>query len=128
MTKKISLHDFQSYLAARLAGAAPPLLVEEVALLRDCVAVARARWDFRVATAVILPCEVRMIWLWPEGNEALSRAWSAILAGFARHSGAVWDNDVTARPITSESTPARYMAGISMNAARPQSVPIAVFV
>jgi putative transposase len=101
MTQIPALPPRPLFLSAHLADRGSGLLTEEVALLRDCVALARARWDFRVAAAVVLPSEVQMIWHWPGMAEEVMAPWRLIRSTFARHTGARWDTSLAVEVLAS---------------------------
>ncbi|KPP89567.1 MAG: transposase [Rhodobacteraceae bacterium HLUCCA08] len=82
----------------RLADPASDLLVRRIALLRDCVALARHRYPFEIAAACILPSEFHLLCRLPEDAPMAPRL-RLIRSAFARHCGAgdsaaLWDPTV----------------------------------
>lgn len=73
------------FFTARLQNPASDLLVQEIALLRDATRLCMKRWPFEIAAAVVLPCQVHMIWVLPEGDADFSKRWRLIKSTFSRH-------------------------------------------
>lgn len=69
----------------RLADGSDDLLIRHVRLLRDCVALAQARWGFGVEAAVVLPTEVQLLCSFSDGQFGVRGAIRLITAAFARH-------------------------------------------
>lgn len=73
------------FFTARLQNPASDLLVQEVALLRDATRLCMKRWPFEIAAAVILPSQMHMIWVLPDGDADFSKRWRLIKSTFSRH-------------------------------------------
>jgi putative transposase len=67
----------------RLADRRSTALTDHVDLLRDAVALTRARWPFTIEAAVILPDHLHMIWTLPEGDDDFSARWRLIKTAFS---------------------------------------------
>lgn len=79
----------------RLADPASDLMVRRVALLRDCVALARHRYPFDILAACVLPAELHLLCRLPEEAQMAPRL-RLIRSAFARHCGegdsaTLWD-------------------------------------
>ena len=73
------------YLTACLADPSSQLLTERIGLLRDVVRLTQRQLPFEIDCAVILPSELHMIWLLPEGDTDLVSRWRMLKSTFARH-------------------------------------------
>ena len=82
------IHDFPRLshyaLSLRLADGCSDLLIRQVALLRDCVALAQQRFGFEIVTACVLPSELQML-VRAHGDQPLTSAVRLIRSAFARH-------------------------------------------
>ena len=70
----------------RLANASDDLLVRQVRLLRDCVALAQQRWGFTIDAAVVLPNEMQLLCLFQDANFGTRGAIKLICSAFEHHS------------------------------------------
>lgn len=68
----------------RLADPASDLLIRQIALLRDCVALGQHRFPFEIDTACVLPAELQMLCHLPDGDDMAPRL-RLIRSAFARH-------------------------------------------
>ena len=59
-------------------------LVRHVEVLRQAVAVTRAKRPFRIDAWVVLPDHMHAVWTLPEGDMDFSTRWSVIKARFSR--------------------------------------------
>ena len=60
------------------------LLVDEVARLREAVAVTRAERPFQIDAFVVLPDHLHCVWTLPEGETDFSTRWRLIKTRFSR--------------------------------------------
>ena len=81
----------------RLADASDDLLVRQVRLLRDCVALAQQRWGFTIDAAAVLPSEMQLLCLFPDADFGTEGAVKLICSAFERHLPSrdvgVWSNE-----------------------------------
>jgi putative transposase len=68
-----------------LADDTDDLLVRHIRLLRDCVALAQARWGFAIQAAVVLPNELQLLCSFPDPEFGVRGAIRLISTAFARH-------------------------------------------
>lgn len=73
------------FFTARLQNPASDLLVREVDLLRNATRLSMKRWPFEIAAAVVLPNQLHMIWVLPDGDADFSKRWRLIKSTFSRH-------------------------------------------
>lgn len=73
------------FFTARLQNPSSDLLVSQVDLLRDATRTCMKRWPFEIASAVVLPNLMHMIWVLPDGDVDFSKRWRAIKSTFSRH-------------------------------------------
>ena len=73
------------FFTARLRNPTSDLLVSQIDLLRDATRLAMKRRSFEVAAAVILPNQMHMIWVLPEGDADFGKRWRLVKSTFARH-------------------------------------------
>jgi len=86
------------------------LLTREVRLLRDCVAVARAQWDFSLDAAVVLPAQMQMLAVFNTGEFGMRQAMALIRSTFSAHvdeGGMIWDTTGDLTPLDWEAIPLR---------------------
>lgn len=86
------------------------LLLREVRLLRDCVAVARTRWDFTLDAAVVLPAQMQLLAVFNTGEFGLRQAMAVIQSTFERHldsTGDIWDGPAEATTLDLSAIPLR---------------------
>lgn len=69
----------------QLAQGDSDMLVRHVRLLRDCVALAQARWGFTIEAAVVLPSEMQLLCRFPDYEFGVRGAIKLITTAFARH-------------------------------------------
>ena len=69
----------------RLADANDDLLVRQVRLMRDCVALAQQRWGFTIDAAAVLPGEMQLLCLFPDADFGTVGAIKLICSAFDRH-------------------------------------------
>lgn len=60
------------------------VLVDEVARLREAVAMTKAERPFRIDAFVVLPDHLHRVWTLPEGDSDFSTRWRLIKARFSR--------------------------------------------
>src|SRR5437868_5982627 len=72
------------FFTVTLADRRSQMLVEHVALLRECFRTARARAPFRTDAVVILPDHLHAIWTLPPGDHDYAGRWRSIKAAFTR--------------------------------------------
>ncbi len=77
--------DCTYFFTARLQNPASDLLVSQIDLLRDATRLCMKRWPFEIASAVILPDRLHMIWVLPNGDADFSKRWRLIKSTFSRH-------------------------------------------
>ncbi|SLN45103.1 hypothetical protein [Pseudooctadecabacter jejudonensis] len=93
-----------------LADLSSDLLLREVCLLRDCVAVARAQWRFEIDAAVVLPAQMQMLAVFQTGAFGVRQAMAVIRQTFADHvgrDGTMWDGPIKYREVPQEAVPVR---------------------
>lgn len=73
------------FFTARLQNPASDLLVSQIDLLRDATRLCMKRWPFEIAGAVVLPNQLHMIWVLPDGDVDFSKRWRLIKSTFSRH-------------------------------------------
>ena len=73
------------FFTAHLADPSSTLLVDKVDLLRQSVRLCQKQKPFEIASAVVLPSTVHMIWILPEGDADYSSRWRYIKSTFSRH-------------------------------------------
>ncbi|WP_375279870.1 hypothetical protein [Pseudooctadecabacter sp.] len=86
------------------------LLLREVRLLRDCVAVARTRWDFSLDAAVVLPAQMQLLAVFNTGEFGMRQAMAVIQSTFESHlddTGAIWDGAAEFTILNWEAIPLR---------------------
>ena len=80
----------------RLADASDDLLVRQVRLLRDCVALSQQRWSFTIEAAAVLPNEMQLLCSFPDAEFGVNGAIRLIASAFDRHipqhEGSVWSD------------------------------------
>ena len=81
----------------RLTDPSSDLLVRHVRLLRDCVALAQQRWDFRIEAAVVLPNELQLLGSFSDDQFGVGGAIRLIMSAFVRHLpesvGNIWEGE-----------------------------------
>ena len=73
------------FFTARLQNPGSDLLVSQIALLRDTTRACMKRWPFEIVGAVVLPQQMHMIWVLPDGDVDFSKRWWLIKSTFSRH-------------------------------------------
>ncbi|WP_341366811.1 transposase [Yoonia sp. BS5-3] len=73
------------FFTVRLQDMTSDLFVREVELLRSVTRLCMKRWPYKIAAAVVLPSQVHMIWVLPDGDADFSKRWRLIKSGFSRH-------------------------------------------
>ncbi|WP_377508115.1 transposase [Octadecabacter sp. R77987] len=73
------------FFTARLLDRRSDLLLREVGLLRNAVALTRKRWPFQIDAAAVLPDLVHMIWVMPADDADFSKRWRLLKSAFSRH-------------------------------------------
>jgi putative transposase len=94
-----------------LADARDDLLVRQVRLLRDCVALAQQRWRFTIDAAVVLPSEMQLLCLFPDADFGTGGAIRLICSAFERHvpncEANIWSAEADVIEISDAVTPLR---------------------
>jgi len=72
-------------ISLHLADGSDDLLVRHVRLLRDCVALAQARWSFGVEAAAVLPNQLHLLCGFPDAEFGVRGAMRLIKSAFSRH-------------------------------------------
>ena len=111
------------YFTVRLSDPGSDLLVAHIALLRDCVRLARQTDPFTIDHAVVLPNRLHMIWTLPEDDGDYGRRWTAIKRSFAQHvpvklsgtsgNSAIWQRRYWECPVTTAAEMAHYVEAIA---------------
>lgn len=86
------------------------LLVKEVQLLRDCVALAQKHWDFTLDAAVVLPAQMQLLGVFNTGEFGIRQAVASISSAFQAHCSAdapVWENAGEFKMLEWEALPLR---------------------
>ncbi|MCW1950409.1 MAG: hypothetical protein KIH44_003460 [Octadecabacter sp.] len=95
----------------RLADSDDDLLVRQVRLLRDCVALAQQRWGFTIDAAAVLPNEMHLLCLFPDADFGTGGAIKLICTAFYRHlpsrGASVWSQDKEVLEISDAVAPLR---------------------
>lgn len=95
----------------RLADANDDLLVRQVRLLRDCVALSQQRWGFTIDAAAVLPSEMQLLCLFPDAEFGIDGAIKLICSAFDHHiptrEGSVWADLIDVVEITETAAPLR---------------------
>ena len=75
------------------------LLVKEVALLRDCIAISQTQWQFEIKAAAILPSELQMLAVFDASEFGVKQALAIIQSTFEMHASgcerSIWDGSAT---------------------------------
>jgi len=75
------------------------LLVKEVTLLRDCIAISQTQWLFEIKAAAILPSELQMLAVFDASEFGVKQALSIIQSTFEMHvpdfERSIWDGPAT---------------------------------
>lgn len=84
-SKRLTVPGGTYFFTVRLQDRHSALLVDQIDLLRNAVALCRKRWPFRIDTAVILPNHLHMIWEMPADDGDYSKRWRLIKSAFSRN-------------------------------------------
>lgn len=73
------------FFTVNLTDRSSDLLIQEISLLRTCVAAVLNQHPFEIVAWVVLPDHMHAVWRLPQDDPDYAKRWAAIKATFSRH-------------------------------------------